>query len=145
MKKSKNTKNESFNTLKSREIERITWKVKEAWEVRGKPFKRDEKPRVSKGEFPLLSWVFYYIKMKAFYTMVMFFPQKMPFFSTLLSYSNFLIKLYFTLLSLTLLSFLLCKNEGLLYNGDVLSSNNAFLLYFTFLLKLSGLFLLVSS
>ena len=75
----------------------------------------------------------------------MFFPQKMPFFSTLLSYSNFLSKIYFTLLSLTLLSCLLCKNEGLLYNGDVLSSKNAFLLYFTFLLKLSGLFLLVSS
>ena len=47
-------------------------------------------------------------------------------------------------MSLTLLSFLLCKNEGLSYNGDVLSSKNAFLLYLTFLLKLSGLFLLVS-
>jgi len=41
VKKPKNTKNESFNTLKSREIERITWKVKKAWEVCGKPFERD--------------------------------------------------------------------------------------------------------
>ena len=50
MKKPKNTKNETFNTLKSREIERIIWKVKKAWEVRGKPFERDEKPRVGKGK-----------------------------------------------------------------------------------------------
>ena len=47
MKKSKNTKNESFNTLKSREIESITWKVKKAWEICEKPFGRDEKPWVS--------------------------------------------------------------------------------------------------
>ena len=52
MKKPKNTKNESFNTLKSREKESITWKVKKTWEIRGKPFGRDEKPRVSKGNVP---------------------------------------------------------------------------------------------
>ena len=55
MKKPKNNKNESFNTLKSREIERITWKVKKAWEKHEKPLERDEKPQVSKGECPSLS------------------------------------------------------------------------------------------
>ena len=52
MKKPKNTKNENFNTLMSRERESITWKVKKTWEIRGKPFERDEKPRVSKGNVP---------------------------------------------------------------------------------------------
>ena len=64
--KSKNTKNESFNTLKSREIESITWKVKKAWEICGKPFGRDEKPWVSKGECSSLFRALHYAKMKVF-------------------------------------------------------------------------------
>ena len=44
MKKLKNNKNGSFNTLTSREMESITWKVKKAWENTRKPFGRDEKP-----------------------------------------------------------------------------------------------------
>ena len=61
MKKLKNNKNGSFNTLISGEIESITWKVNKAWEkyvkkpfIRGeKPFIRDEKSRVSKGRMSL--------------------------------------------------------------------------------------------
>ena len=52
MKKPKNTRNESFNTLMSRERESITWKVKKTREVCGKPFERDEKPWISKGNGP---------------------------------------------------------------------------------------------
>ena len=54
MKKPKSTKNESFNFLMSREIESIARKVKKTWEIRGKPFEMNEKPRVSKGGRPLL-------------------------------------------------------------------------------------------
>ena len=51
-KKPKNTINESFNTLMSRERESVTWKVKKTREVRGQPFERDEKPWISKGNGP---------------------------------------------------------------------------------------------
>ena len=50
MKKLRKDKNEIFNILMSREKESITWKVKKIWEIRGKPFGKDEKPWVSKGD-----------------------------------------------------------------------------------------------
>ena len=53
MKKLKNNKNENFNTLTSRECKSEIEKVKETWEIRGKPFGKDEKPRVSKGRMSL--------------------------------------------------------------------------------------------
>ena len=49
MKKPKNTKNKSFNTLMSKEKERITLKVKKTWEICENPFGEDEKPQVSNG------------------------------------------------------------------------------------------------
>ena len=54
MKKFESDKNESFNIIKSREKESIARKVKKTKNVGGKPLRMDEKPRVSKGEFPLL-------------------------------------------------------------------------------------------
>ena len=52
MEKLKDDKNENFNTLMSREKESIAWKVKKACEIRGKPFERNEKPQVKKGNIP---------------------------------------------------------------------------------------------
>ena len=54
MKKLESDKNESFNIIKSREKESIARKVKKTNNVHGKPLRRDEKPRVSKGKCPLL-------------------------------------------------------------------------------------------
>ena len=53
MKKLKNNENENFNTLKSWECKSEIKKVKETQEIRGNPFGRDEKPRVSKGRMTL--------------------------------------------------------------------------------------------
>ena len=82
-------KNESFKTLMSREIESIIWKVKKAREIRGKPFWRGEKPRVSKGECPSLFRSLYYVIMKVFYNGDVL-SQRKPFLSSSLSYQNFL-------------------------------------------------------
>lgn len=50
-------KSGSFNTLMSKEMESITWKVKKVWEnmgkIREKSFGMDKKPRVSKGRMSL--------------------------------------------------------------------------------------------
>ena len=64
MKKLESDKNESFNII--REKESITRKVKKAKNVHGKPLGRDEKPRVSKREYPLLFQALYNVKNGSF-------------------------------------------------------------------------------
>ena len=64
MKKLESDKNESFNII--REKESITRKVKKAKNVHGKPLGRDEKPQVSKREYPLLFQALYNVKNGSF-------------------------------------------------------------------------------
>jgi len=64
MKKLESDKNESFDII--REKESIARKVKKTKNVRGKPLGRDEKPRVSKGECPLLFQALYNVKNGSF-------------------------------------------------------------------------------
>ena len=66
MKKLESDTNESFNIIKSREKESIARKVKKVKNVRGKPLRRDEKPRVSKGKCPLLVQALFYVKNGSF-------------------------------------------------------------------------------
>ena len=80
MKKLKSDKNECFNIIKSREKENIARKVKKTNNVCGKPLRRDEKPRVSKGECPLLIQALYYVKNGNFpCTMIIFLLKERPF------------------------------------------------------------------
>ena len=73
-------KNESFNIIKSREKESVAKKVKEAMNVREKPLGRDEKPRLSKRECPLLFEALYYVKNGSFpCTKMVFFLKERPF------------------------------------------------------------------
>jgi len=80
MKKLESDKNECFNIIKSREKESIARKVKKTNNVCGKPLRRDEKPRVSKGKCPLLFQALYYVKNGSFpCTMMVFFLKERPF------------------------------------------------------------------
>ena len=78
--KLKSDKNESFNIITSREKESIARKVKKTKNVHGKPLRRDEKPRVSKRECPLLFRALYYVKDGSFpCTMMVFLLKESPF------------------------------------------------------------------
>ena len=73
-------KNESFSIIKSREKESIVRNIKKTKNVRGKPLRMDEKPRVSKGECPLLFQALYYMKDGSFScTMMVFYLKERPF------------------------------------------------------------------
>ena len=82
MKKLESDKNESFNIIKSRDKGSIARKVKKTKNVHEKPLRRDEKPRVSKGECPLLFQTLYYVKNGSFpcTMMVFFLPHFLTFF-----------------------------------------------------------------
>ena len=77
-KSSKATKMKALTSY-SRE-KSVVRKVKKTRKVSGKPIRRGEKPRVSKGECPLLLQALYYVKNGSFpCTMTIFFLKDRPF------------------------------------------------------------------